>query len=588
MEQQQAPVVKRRPGRPPRNPLHPRYVPPPRVENKPFSCRKCPDTFSTLPELKAHKKNAHPKIETQLTCELCNKTFLTPGALDKHKLLHNFLGRLADAKQILDNESSIVMRAGDISSEIEATNNSLNEQTNASSNRRDSTDSCNGESKETKQLQLNCTFCDKVCTSNVSLMNHLKRDHSRRASICQFCNGLLIDTTEVRHMLDYHIVPSKANLKTDDMDDDGAFNGAAEPSNIQEDVEELVRVLGKHRLQPLMMYHDFEGKRNNATMRCPMCPEFFANRESCRFHYVWIHDDKCLLCDKTFRSGSSACQHKVRAHTSTATYLWCIERLVTAIVNTLKLDPGQPSHVLFKMLSKKLDVEVHQEIATQQNINNSMKNTGEQSVNACHEDPATNASDRSFLEEVVLSEDQLPDAGNMIEVVIGREDSEDDLLSMLNLSPNYENNCEQRNMQKYTGGVIQEGDEDLEKPPEALLSEQMTGRSVTPPPILETTNPTTPLSPSVTMVQTPSTVPSSPIVDNNYVSSGVCKYKLDTGEEQLVLVVTDEDIGTYKDDIDTLAQKISETCDSLPIDEITRMLKDYFESVNATAATIAT
>ncbi|XP_031783821.1 uncharacterized protein LOC100678824 isoform X1 [Nasonia vitripennis] len=528
----------------------------------PYACKKCSESFPSLLELKFHKRSTH-----NVDCDICKRSFTSLRMLEKHKKTHreSSLEDLSKTTMEDDNTSSsqIVSESSKDNSEA---NDSLNEKGN-SSNRRDSSDSSSGTSKEPEEQPLNCSFCEEVCSSKVSLKNHLKREHGRRASICQFCNGLLIDTSEVRHMLDYHIVPSKSTSRSILAKSNGTILHC-EASCMQDDVEELVRTLGKHRLQSLMMYHDFEGKCNNAIMRCPMCPELFATRESCRFHYVWIHDDTCLLCDETFRSGSSAFQHKVDAHTSTASYLWCIQRLVTAIVYTLRLDPDQPSHVLYQMLAMRIENEEAAVLQAEQVTVRGATGTTEKTGS---EEPATDP-ERFGLEAVVLSEDQLPDSSNIIEVVIGKEDSEDDLLSMLNLSPSYESCSEQHRMPN-AGSAPPEEEEDEETVAAAAVAAMAVSSA-----------PTTPIlssaAASVTTTPTgPTNTTASPVVDN-YVTSGVCKYRLENDEEQLVLVVTDDDLVTFRDDIGSLAERISTTCDSLTLDEITEMLRAYFESVN--------
>ncbi|XP_011499970.1 PREDICTED: uncharacterized protein LOC105363867 [Ceratosolen solmsi marchali] len=541
----------------------------------PFVCKKCTDTFPTHIELRSHKLAVHAKAVPD-TCDICTKTFTSARMLQKHKKTHrdSFLDvprKPEDEEEEEDEEETTTNpdSSHDCSKDADA-NRSLDGKTN-SSTRRDSSDSSSAGSKEPEEQFLNCTFCEEVCSSKVSLKNHLKRAHGRRASICQFCNGLLIDTSEVRHMLDYHIVPSKSNPRHECERKVGLGGpwSRDEAGRMRDDVEELVRTLGKHRLQSLMMYHDFEGKCNNAIMRCPICPELFATRESCRFHYVWIHDDNCLLCDETFRSGSSACQHKVDAHTSTASYLWCIQRLVTAIVGTLRLDANQPSHVLYQILVRRLEDALEQErIAYEREL---AQVRGQSEAGASEETPSVG---ERFLEEVVLSEDQLPDSSNIIEVVIGKEDSEDDLLSMLNLSPNYES-CEQHRLPN-AGAAPPEEEDDEETTSAANLVNAMNAVPSTPPVMCATTA----MAVTTTAVATTATTTTTIPVVESYVASGVCKYRLENDEEQLVLVVTDDDLVTFKDDIGSLAERISTTCDSLTLEEITDMLKAYFENVS--------
>ena len=386
--------------------------------------------------------------------------------------------------------------------------------------------------KEPEKL-LECSFCEELCSSKVSLKNHLKREHGRRASICQFCNGLLVDTSEVRHMLDNHIksngrpLLSSLNLCSSSSDEVAA-----------EDVEELVRTLGNHRLKSLMIYHDFEGKCNNAVMRCPICPELFATRESCRFHYIWIHDTTCLLCDEIFRSGSSACQHKIDDHTSTASYLWCIQRLCTAIVQGFRLDPSQSSHTLYNMIASKL------------NVNNDYTPELDVTLPRVVTDKPTTAE---TLGEVVLSEDQLPDSSNMVEVIIGKDDSEDDLLSMLNLSPNYESCSGEHSRIPKVGSA----------PP----LEEESNESLSPP------------------TPTPVAQVSSSIPGSNYIQTGVYNCSMENGEMRSVLLVADDDLITYKDDILSLAKQISTTCNSFSLEEIICTLKDSLASAIAHKST---
>ena len=466
---------------------------------------------------------------------------------------------LDESSKTAEDESNQSRNSVTSSKDANEANDSLNKNTSSSS-RRDSSDSNVG-TKEPEEKLLNCSFCEEICSSNVSLKNHLKREHGWRASICELCNDLLIDTSEVRHMLDYHIVPTKSNPRRTTVN--GSVFHRDRSSCMEEDVEELIRILGKHRLQSLMMYHDFEGKCNNAIMRCPKCPELFATRVSCRFHYVWIHDDNCLLCDETFRSGSSAYQHKVDAHISTASYFWCIQRLVTAIVNTLNLDPSQPSHVLYQILAMRLEDEEQMEIQNESSII-IPRCTGEKAAS----EESANTTER-FLEEVVLSEDQLPDSGNIIEVVIGKEDSEDDLISMLNLSPNYEGS-EQTKLPN--AGAAPPEEEDDDDTMGAIMSSNATPPTT---PTMVTVTPGASVALTPTLTATAMTCSGSPVVEN-YVPTGVCKYTLDNDEEQLCLVVTDEDLVTYRDDIESLAERISATCDSFTLEEITVMLRVHF------------
>ncbi|KAJ8676286.1 hypothetical protein QAD02_012073 [Eretmocerus hayati] len=635
---------------------------------EPYACNRCPKSFLSGADLTAHRLEVH-KLGHYATrpyvCELCHTKYFREERLKKHRL-HKHEGVVFDTpiKSLFDNNiedsssqdnsmnlsaqsttepeltttTSATATLDDSSKEandsLNVTVNSTDGENNSSTCvRRDSSDSSNG--PKDPEPQALCSLCAEVCSSKVSLKNHMKREHGCRASICQFCNNLLIETSEVRHMLDHHIVHSKGEKAGSRVSSSltNSINSTlnslnTEVSDTRREVDELVRTLGLHRLQSLMIYHDFEGKCNNAIMRCPICPEMFATRESCRFHYIWAHDDTCIVCDEGFRNGSIACHHKVTAHTSTASYLWCTQRLVTAIVEGLRLNPNQPSPLLYQELLARLGQHEHSPMllvgrgASMVNASvsvnpspmigseNTAKKTvvNEQAVNAVTPPP--------FLEEVVLSEDQLPDSGNIIEVVIGKDDSEDDLLSMLNLSPSYQSREQSSYNSIPNAGVgppdeYDDDDTNTSSAPctgdvnTAQASAPADDKSATsanssldmpnldpaasPRPSVETTLPPAPTTPThQQMVQVmPASTPPSAVAPagatlspgESYVCSGVCRYKLDNGEEQLVLVVTDDDLVTYRNDIGSLATRISATCDSLTLDEITEMLKAYFEGV---------
>ncbi|XP_058788768.1 uncharacterized protein LOC131662827 isoform X2 [Phymastichus coffea] len=502
-----------------------------------YECDRCGDSFPTSIELNRHKNDEHSnKPSESLKCDICSKIFYSSRMLEKHKKMHHddslSNSRIEDESMECSNQS-----VSDMSKDSEA-----NDTTNSSTSRRDSSDN-----KEEEKCK--CPHCE-FSAEKVSLKNHLKREHGVMAFICQFCGKLLVEISEVRHMLDYHIKSSRKN-----------GNVGSEKS--QDDVSELLKTLGKKRLQSLMIYHDFEGKCNNAIMRCPICPEQFATRESCRHHYQWMHDSTCILCDASFSGGNVAGQHKVAVHNSIASYVWAIQRLVSAIVHNLKLDRVHPSHVLYQEVSLRLDMlEEESNVVPEGELPVARINNNKTGTEEVVSEP--------FLEPVVLSEDQLPGSGNMIEVVIGNdmvvEDSEDNLLENFYLSPNYESSCEQPKILD-AGAPIPELEEE-----EEVVTTTVSMATATCTVALPTT-------PSITTSNGGILIPTTPVTAETYATSAVFKLRQDNGQEEVVLAITDEDLVTYRDDIGSLAERLSATCDSLSLEEITTMLRSYFENV---------
>lgn len=342
-------------------------------------------------------------------------------------------------------------------------------------------------------------MCDLRCESTVTLKNHLKNDHKCAASVCQLCNKLISDESRViRHMLDLHITPS--NLEPKIVTPSGK-------TSLEKDVDELLVTLGKERLYSLLVYHDFEGRLNSETMKCPGCSQTFANSHSCKHHYVHSHEKLCLLCDEVFRSGENLSRHNIEQHRAVATYFWCIQMINNSIIKSLALDEDSNSLALYEELLQRLN-----------NLENGALLTPIDTSEA-------------FTEEV-FTEDQLPDPG--IEVVIGREEVEDDLLGMLNFSPNYEG------FNKVGLSI-----EDFEKE-----------------------------------VSTVSEEGSSNSGGNSIYASGFYWHKFENGNEEQVLVITQEDELAFRDDLEALARKIRLTNESLGLNEIQEMLAAYFQNKN--------
>ena len=282
-------------------------------------------------------------------------------------------------------------------------------------------------------------------------------------------------------------------------------------------------------------------------MKCPGCSQTFCNSRACRQHYLDYHDKMCLLCDESFLAGVNACKHRVEAHNSTASYIWSIQSLVTAIANVMKIPEGTPSSNLLLALRKRFDGEVIF------NINEKLITEDSQAMMLLH--CASGTTQEEFLEEV-LSEDQLPDPG--IEVVIGKDESEDDLLTMLNLSPNYQSMNHHESRLSIT---------DVTVPSQVDFENKISEEA-----LIETSE-----SISASLPAEVTTSTAGPV--ENYVPSGVYKYKLDDSSEEFVLIVTEEDATTYKNDIESLANIMSSNCDMLEFNEILEMLKAYFQNV---------
>ncbi|KAL7293893.1 hypothetical protein TKK_0012624 [Trichogramma kaykai] len=513
------------------------------TDNGPYACGGCTEQFTSATDMEAHcRLTFHSTAHTIYVCEQCKRCFSTSETLELHKASHETTETssseiIAAVESIADHEDQ---SAASVSLNREDSLNDLSKLQDLSDNR---------ESQEEDFKLLECFICHELCSSSVSLKNHLKREHGRKAFICLCCNELIVDVTEIRHMIDAHIKSNfKSHLMFDDKTEEQAqqqleaqllSNVTSEEEVTPKDVEELVQLLGKERLQSLMVYHDFEGKSCNAVMCCHICPNYLASRDTCRYHYVWEHDITCLLCDEEFRVKESGYQHKVTKHTSISGYLWCIQRLCSSIVMGLNLDPSLPSHSLAQMVLSKVNfMDVNAPFSEINLLPTTM-------------DLTSDKSDTVSESLVVLSEDQLPDSGNVIEVTVGRDESDDELLNMLSLSPNYETCTNNRGIEN---------------------------------PMVDQIQATPPQTPIPT-----AQVPSSPLVDT-YLSTGVCKYKPanGTGEESEVLVVTDEDLVKYKNDIDALCSRICNEHATFGWLETRELLTKYFrEKERETLAKLA-
>ena len=287
-----------------------------------FSCKDCGIKFINSLALKEHNTMAHFESLGPHVCCICKKCFLTNRMLQKHKLVihseKNDESRLDRIGQV-ENLEKVEIKTVDCS-KIERT-------------------------KKRKIDSLICPVCKFVLQSIKHLKAHLMVNHSRATDLCLLCNKLFAFGKGIRHLLDFHIVPTCSQNKDYELSWEG---------DLKKDVKEAIEVLGEKRLLEIDRYDDFTTLSDSGSFQCRLCPMIFSAIRVYRTHYLQRHDESCALCNQNFKSNKDFTQHVEDVHNSLKHYLWFMDTVISTIKQTEK-DKENPSETFAEIYARKLD-----------------------------------------------------------------------------------------------------------------------------------------------------------------------------------------------------------------------------------------
>lgn len=177
------------------------------------------------------------------------------------------------------------------------------------------------------KAHLTCPICKFIFRTTQSLQAHLMANHSRVTDICPLCNKLFPFGRGVRHILNFHIVPSCEVERKYEFFEDG---------DTKDDVNEAIKILKEKRLIALYGYSNYQVLHDFTSFKCKYCNQFFTTIRYYRSHYLQEHDKFCTLCDLFFSNNKNFLQHLNKKHYSSQHYLWFIDTFIGATLLTEK------------------------------------------------------------------------------------------------------------------------------------------------------------------------------------------------------------------------------------------------------------
>lgn len=235
-----------------------------------YKCQQCGRILPSIACYRQHMDNVHA-LETNIRCEICQKTFKNNKSLQRHKLLHS-------GEQIVKKQYKL----GDLQCPecdkkfANATNLTWHFDQNHSGNKPTNT----------------CYACDKDFSDNACLRRHLESCHSEVPATCELCQkSFKSDYNLQRHIRITHAPPE-----------------AAETCEICKKTFKCAMHLRIH----INAVHPKTG-----SFHCDICDKEFSSKKYMVKHrktHVPTKDFPCPICDKYFKSVHCVTKHMRRVH----------------------------------------------------------------------------------------------------------------------------------------------------------------------------------------------------------------------------------------------------------------------------------
>lgn len=506
-----------------------------------WSCRPCNKNFSNSIVLRAHNTEAHLEMIGPHTCDTCKMEFLTVSMLNRHKntehssVVSSSCERISPTKNVSSNEYRFKYVEKSLKSQIQEKTIPKTKSQQALEvllesmvdSHKSNHDPQNDQiQSETKTKKFPCSLCKQICQTKVGLKIHLTRRHQTTAEVCHICCKVCICEKMIHHIINEHIVYAKSNE---------IESATADQSDTAEQYEDRIdEILGMKRLLSLCEYEVFNDEPRGKCLSCPLCPQLFATSRFFKIHHLWSHDTLCVMCDVEFKSSQEAAEHKARCHGSVGSYMWIAEKLVKAVIRTKKYGENI-RNVIFEVVSKELgkcsgivDVEM-----------NDVEKKQEES------DIQTNCSYNS----------ELPDSTNLGDLAAKTNDSE-----LQDLLEDYRDNFSLTQEQENILDILEESDKNDDR----SVSEDETMERL-----------------KELIREEIKEIPSAV-----FCPKGPEELGNDMDDENFVLVVTEEDLIQYRNNIRGLASRITSTCSIFSIEDIEKLLTDYMQSIQKTQMNI--
>ncbi|XP_033224602.1 uncharacterized protein LOC117177788 [Belonocnema kinseyi] len=599
-----------------------------------FSCKDCGLNFVNGLALKQHNTTTHFESIGPHVCHDCKKCFLTNRMLQKHKrILHSDGSRTGSSYSKKEDRKRSRLHESDGSSAntTDQFENTLINVDDESTPRKDRTVSLVRPliNKKGKINSLTCPVCKFVLQSIRRLQAHLMVNHSKVTDLCLLCNRLFAFGRGIRHMLDFHIIPAC------NKDNEYVLSWEGDP---RKDVKEAIHVLGEKRLLAICSYDDYTTMTDSASFQCRHCSMTYSAVRFYRNHYVQRHDDFCALCGQSFQNNKDFTVHVENVHNSLKHYLWFTETIISTIIQTERSKENS-LETFIQIIGRKLDEnEVDAASQLLERMEVERISTNSTYLDKCHLIVANDAmtsqlpgSSFDLLEEAPiglssLSEDsQLPSKVRGVSIVttseqqlpvlpseLPTESFRADILQLPDFCMEYEitdngtivaQNSNYCNNEILVPGSIKDQKEYMEEG--NIKERKQTINTIMSTRTFDISNcifeNSTSVAEDASLVdlkenQILTLIASCPTSSSSQASSsghivqvdslekgvGECSSSVAVGinssnvnNEKVALVVTEEDLRIYKNDIQALAERLSITCNELSVDEIVETLQAY-------------
>ncbi|XP_012276580.1 uncharacterized protein LOC105697651 isoform X2 [Orussus abietinus] len=527
-----------------------------------YMCGPCNQIFSTGSELRIHNTEKHYEVPGPHVCDICRRNFMTIWMLHKHKCIKHWsqlcatIPAMAKLEPMGDLSTDIKMNAlfsripspfGKYSTKMKSLlsyialketekpkllDESRRQYSSPYTSRIIPVDpgklprvtsnikiSSDAEKKQCpgnpypEECNLNCPLCNQICLTRAGLKIHLSRRHHTSAELCMFCNTLIISAAMNRHILD-HIRDDNKPDKDDDSID--------EELSVEECTEQILKRLGRPYLRALCQYQLLNTSNRKEVISCPGCTKKFGNCHYFRVHFLWTHDDLCVLCRKQFEIVNKAVEHKAVAHGSLGNYLWAAEKIIRILIRSGKC--GENLKEFVAMLDQ---VEPENQPGTEAEQPQQEEAVAEEIAIACPASRNSTEKDRKGCKTDCQPADAFKADDNTLQrdqvaEIFGSSDDDADDSAFLYMPEEFTSKNSPRKgeeqLQEAGESSIQEGADVLENPEEDNAMED---------------------------------------------------------DSQLVLIVTDEDLARFKGDDRGLAEHIHLSCPVLSVEDIMGMLVEY-------------
>lgn len=600
-----------------------------------FSCKDCELKFVNGLALKQHNTTTHFESIGPHVCHDCKKCFLTNRMLQKHKrIIHSDGSRTSSSCVNKEDrkKSRLYESDGSRANTTDKVENTFINVDDEIMLRKDRVVSLVKPliTKKGKINSLTCPVCKFVLQSIRRLQAHLMVNHSKVTDLCLLCNRLFAFGRGIRHMLDFHIIPAC------NKDNEYVLSWEGDP---RKDVKEAIQVLGEKRLLAICSYDDYRTMTDSASFQCRHCSMTYSAVRFYRNHYVQRHDDFCALCGQSFESNKDFTLHVENVHNSLKHYLWFTETIISTIIQTerskensletfiqiigRKLDENEvdaASQLLERMeverisanstYSDKCHLVVANDTASCQLPGSSYELLDESPIGPSSLSAECQLPDKAREVSIVTtSEQQLPDLTSELPTEAYRAD----ILQLPDFCMEYEitdngtivaqnsNYCNNEipvaGSIKYEKEYMEERDNKERKQPINTIMSARTfeiSNCIFENPInvvddgsvidLKENEILTVIasSPTAASSQVSSSSGHFPHDDSLEKGGGECSSSIAVGinssnvnNEKVALVVTEEDLRIYKNNIQALAERLSITCNELSVDEIVETLQAY-------------